>query len=161
MSDPSAIPLLVAFCAALAAAGVYYINVRRLRHERARPRVVAVRHGDDAHVVVTVANVGARPALDLELSADPLAPGIGLEGLAASGQRELDLGSIDLPAWLTISFDDLHDGRVSERRLLQYDGGAFLLGKIKGTRVIASSDAKEQSAVMAPQAAAAIGSSVA
>lgn len=125
----SLIAVLIALCAAIAAAGAFYVQAVRLRLERAVVRVTTVGRTSRGGLDVTVTNIGGRAAFDVELSIGPLCPGLYLEGLKAGGDHVFELEDVELPGGIRLQFTDPYTGRTAEERSVMTVGGKLSLGR--------------------------------
>lgn len=149
MTSSSITPLLISFCSAIAAAGAFGVQARRLKLEGAALVVTSANILPDGRVGLTLLNVGARPAFNIEASCSSLKPDIFIEGLEAGGKKEILLDASGASSTLILSYDDLHDGRRTDTRDMSLQNSTVMLGlkrtskgTMKSERHVISADVK-------------------
>lgn len=141
MFDPSKIPLLVALCSALAAAGAFAIQFRRLTLERAALVVTSgVLSQDNDIFTFTLMNVGGRPAYDVEVSCSGVKPDYFVEGIEAGGSHEAAVSLPASQAKLYVTYSDRQSGRVADVRQITADDGGLRIGKREAGKRLAAGD---------------------
>lgn len=124
---PADITLLLLFCSALAAAGVYFVNWLRVRHEGACLCIdrAAV---DGTATTLRLTNAGSRPGFDVRVALSDRPSAVGLECVRRDETVALSFEDVRFPMEVTIAWTELLAGRIVRRRTMQLTGGIVQYG---------------------------------
>lgn len=131
---PVDITLLIAFCAAVAAAGTYFVHYIRVRHERARLCV------DRASLVGTTAsfrlvNAGGRSAFDVLIAVSDRSTVSGMECVRSDEIVSLSFENMEFPVEITLAWTDTLSRRVAECRTIQVTTAGLQFGPVRKGRI--------------------------
>lgn len=133
MLNSSDVPLIVAFCSALAAAGAFAIQRRRLGLESAELVVTTADLSSDGQTLtVTLMNVGGRPAYDVEVSCGAVDIDYFIEGIEVAGKRAATMTLPSRTALLRVAYSDRQSGRISDDRQVMVVDDHLTIGRRKG-----------------------------
>jgi len=113
-------------CAALAAAGLFYIQKQRLRLERARV-IASLIELVGGRLEATLTNAGMRSAFDIRVQIRGFEAEHGLEALIAGSEQIMHFEQFEMPVTLVIAYTDDLMGRRAESRGIELVGGRLVI----------------------------------